>query len=140
MYLVKQVSSVLDLPCTQIAQIGQIIQPEIPAHGRGHRSNYSFRNMVEIAIFHHMAKFGVPRKHIQRYLKDLGISQFRWLEHEGFDGWVVLDDQWRWSAGTTPDAAIENMERTAPVFAALTVDVKTIKEKIREKLGLEKVH
>ena len=140
MYLVKQVSSVLDLPCNQVAQIGQIIQPHIPAHGRGHRSNYSFRNMVEISIFHHMAKFGVPRKHIQRFLDDLVTSQFRWLDHEGYDGWVVLDDELRWSAGTTPDASIENMERTAPVNAAITVDVGAIKNKIRERLGLEKVH
>ena len=130
----SQVAKITNLTSSQVAQIGQFIVPHIPANGKGYRIGYSFRNIVEVVIVSYLIKFGVPRKRIQKYLNDLVGSRFGWLEEHGHSGWIVLDDQWRWSAGTTPNEALETLTHSGPVHAAITLDVGLIKQEIQEKI------
>lgn len=136
-YFVRDVAKLLEKPAAHIAQVGQVIQPHQPAHGRGRRAEYSFKNITEIAIYDFLNNFGVPRKFIKEHLIQLGKSKFRWLEHEGEDGWIILDSNWRWGAGPTPNHAILNLNQGQQTRAAIVVDLGWIKNSIREKLRLE---
>lgn len=136
-YSARQVADILQKPVAYVAQVGQVIQPHQPAHGRGHRAAYSFKNIIEMALYDVLNKFGVPRKFIKEHLTNLGKAQYRWLEHEGQDGWVVMDSNWRWGAGATPNHAIVNLDQSGPVSAIIAVDLATIKMTIRQKLHLE---
>lgn len=133
-YSASQVAKITDLTPSQVAQIGQFIVPHIPANGKGFRIGYSFRNIVEVLVVSHLIKFGVPRKRIQKYLSDLVGSRFGWLEEDGHNGWIVLDDGWRWGAGTTPNDALEVLKSNQAVYAAITLDMGLIKERIRNKI------
>ena len=136
-YLARDVAAILEKPAAYVAQVGQVIQPHQPAHGRGYRAEYSFKNIVEIALYDTLNKFGVPRKFIKEHLINLGKSRYRWLEHDGKDGWVLLDSEWRWSAGHTPNHTIVNLDQSSPVTAAIVVDLGRIKNTIRQKLNME---
>lgn len=130
----SQVAKITNLWPAQVAQIGQFIVPYLPANGKGYRIGYSFRNIVEVVIVSHLIKFGVPRKRIQKYLSDLVGSRFGWLEENGHSGWIVLDDQWRWSAGPTPNEALETLAHSGFIHAAITIDVGLIKQEIQQKI------
>lgn len=133
-YSASEVAQITDLTPSQVAQIGQFIVPHTPANGKGYRIGYSFRNIVEVLVVSLLIKFGVPRKRIQKYLSDLVGSRFGWLEEDGHDGWIVLDDGWKWSAGTTPNDALEILKSNREVYAAITLDIGLIKEKVRTKI------
>lgn len=130
----SQVAKITGLTSSQVAQIGQFIVPHVPANGKGYRIGYSFRNITEVVIVSYLIKFGVPRKRIQKYLSDLVGSKFGWLEENGHSGWIVLDDKWRWSAGMTPNEALETLTHSGSVHAAITLDVGLIKQEIQKKI------
>lgn len=133
-FTASQVAKITNLLPSQVAQIGQFITPHVPANGKGYRIGYSFRNIVEVHVVSYLIKFGVPRKRIQKYLNDLVGSKFGWLEEGGYSGWVVLDDQWRWSAGPTPNESLETLGHSGLSHAAITLDVGLIKKEIRQKI------
>ena len=130
----SQVAKIAGLTPSQVAQIGQFIAPFRPANGKGYRIGYSFRNIVEVMIAFHLLKFGVPRKRIQKYLGDLVGSRFGWLEEGGHSGWVVLDDKWRWAAGYSTNEALANLSFSGGAFTAITLDVGSMKEAIRQQI------
>ena len=112
-----------------IAQLGQVIPPDKPASGRGYRSLYSFRNLVEMRIGEELSRYGVPWKRISKHIVDLRNSRCHWLDNEGLDGWAILDDLWRWAAGTTVEGALSALKFPPKSFVA--INVGNIKRAIR---------
>ena len=135
-YLAKQVGDILGKSSGYIAQVGQVIKPDNEAHGRGHRSLYSFRNIAEIAIYIVLNGFGVPRKQIAEHIENLRSSRFRWLEEDGTDGWIGLGADWKWGAGPTPNHIIDTLWQSGPVKGIITINLSEIKNHIRTKLEL----
>lgn len=117
-----------------IARVGQFVEPEFPANGKGHRSLYSFRNLVEIRIAEYLGKFGVPQKRIQKYIADLKQSRMGWLREDGPDGWGVLDNLGRWSVGTSIEEAVDVLNKGLQVHTAIIVNIASIKRGIRQYL------
>ena len=138
----NEVAKIIGITVAQVAQIGQFISPQMPANGKGYRIGYSYKNIVEVCIVLYLMKFGVPRKRIQKYLNDLNSSRMRWLDEDGNNGWIMLDDQWRWSAAYSPNEAIEALYNSGIVHAGITIDLNLIKQTISKKIeelgGVEK--
>lgn len=126
----SQAAQIMGRESITVARLGQVIAPERPAYGKGHRAGYSFRNLVEMRLAEELARFGVPQKRTQHYIESLRRSWGKWLEEDGSAGWVVLDDQ-EWGAGSTVDMALQTLERSRPVGAFLAVDLRKIKESLR---------
>lgn len=118
-----------------IVRAGQVIEPDFPANGKGHRALYSFRNLVEIRLTECLGKFGIPQKRIQKYIEDLRKSRGQWLEYDGADGYVVLDNLWRWSAGHEIADAIKVLRETGiPPTGIISIDIGTIKRALRTEM------
>lgn len=115
----------------EVARAGQVITPEVPANGKGYRSLYSFQNLVEIRIVEQLGKFGVPQKRIQRYIEDLRHSKGRWLCNEGADGFVVLDNLWRWGCGSTLELALEPLAESVSPISLIAINLGAIKRSLR---------
>lgn len=133
-FTVSQVAEILGCDPTDIAQIGQIIPPDNPGRGKGTRSKYSFKNLVEVQIFRLLNQFGVPRKRIREYVDNLSKLKFPWLNENNVQGWAVLDDKWGWSIGATPNDAIEVITHNHPVGAAVVIDIGRIKYALYERI------
>lgn len=117
-----------------IARMGQIVTPELPANGKGYRSYYSFRNLIEMQLAEELAGFGVPQKKVQHCITALRHSRCKWLEENGEDGWLVIDRLWRWGAGTTVEIALRSLSIPSPIPSFLTVNILTMKQKLRDKI------
>lgn len=128
-----QVAFIASISPAQVAQIGQFIAASAPANGKGYRIGYSFRNVVEVFISLHLIQFGVPRKRIRQYLDNLGRSRMGWLDRDGHDGWIIIDPQWRWAAGTTCDDAIAGLATDRPL-SLVAIDVGKIKNTVTNKI------
>ncbi len=131
-----EAAKLIDTSAIDVARLGQIIVPDIPAHGKGFHSLYSFRNLVEMQLAGRMAAFGVPQKRIQRLIIALRTSRCQWLNYEGRDGFIICDDSWRWSAGETLEVAIRSIPHPMPALAVIIVDLAAIKMSIRKNIEL----
>ena len=132
------IAVVLECPVQHIAHMGQIVLPDGPANGSGHRAQYSFRNILEMMITERLRSFGVPQKRIQRYLAALRKAHNRWLEIDGPDeGWIVLDRVSRWAAGSTLAGAVEVLALTTPADALIAVDLGRLKQALRHKIVMD---
>lgn len=129
------IASVMECPAQHIAHMGQIIMPDGPANGSGHRAKYSFRNVLEMAIAERLMNFGVPQKRIQRYLEALRKAHNHWLEMKGPDGWVILDGSGRWSAGSTLEGAVEVLALSKPAESLIAIDLGCLKKALIHKIG-----
>lgn len=128
--LASQAAKVMGIPSSEIARLGQIITPSIPAQGKGHRALYDFRNLIEMKIVLLLSIFNVPHKNIHFLLEKLRNSHFQWLDEEGRDGWIVLDTNGQWSAGTTLNDAVSAI--TSEIEALVSINLTPIKEYFRE--------
>ena|SRR5260221_496590 len=133
--LASQAAKVMNIPASEIARLGQVITPSVPAEGKGHRSLYDFRNLIEMKIVIILSAFNVPQKTIRHFLANLRGSRFQWLDEQGRDGWIVLDTQGRWSAGETLTDAIAAM--LPPIDAIVSIDLIPVKQFFRERLPQE---
>lgn len=129
-YQAMDAAELISSTSKEVARFGQIITPEVPADGSGHRSLYSFKNLVEMRLSDRLARMGVSWKRISRYIDALRTSYGRWLEKDGFNGWLVLDSSWNWGAGTTLDMAIYSVFKGNPQDIFIAVDVGLIKQAI----------
>lgn len=130
-YQAKNAAELISSTPKEVARLGQILTPEIPADGSGHRSLYSFRNLVEMRLSDKLARMGVSWKRISRYIDALRASYGRWLDKDGFNGWIVLDSSWNWGAGTTLDMAVYTVFKGRPQDIFIAVDIGMIKQAIR---------
>lgn len=130
----KQVATILECKSEEVAQIGQIIIPAFPGKGKGYKSSYSFKNIVEFQIYRLLNGFGVPRKRIKDYIIGLSNTKFPWLENNESGGWATLSDQWTWSVGSTPNDAISITMHSHLVSAAISIDLGHIKRTITERI------
>lgn len=117
----------------EVAYLGQIITPEVPATGSGYKSFYSFRNLVEMRLGEELSNLGVPWKRIYKYVDALRESRGQWLENIGLDGWLVLDSVWKWGVGTNVETAIASLSGLRSVSAFIAVDIGRIKQGIRRR-------
>ena len=134
-FLAWQAADLMERQPQEIARLGQLVEAEVPANGKGYRALYSFRNLVEMRIAEELGRFGVPQKRIQKYLSDLNNSHMRWLEENGLDGYIVLDRLSRWSAGTTLELAFEALGYQIPVCSAVVINLGLIKKALRLRLN-----
>lgn len=118
----------------EVARMGQVIIPDVPSDGRGYKSMYSFRNMVEMRLGEELSNIGVPWKRIYKYIEELRKSHGRWLEEDGLDGWLVLDRFWKWGAGTTLDMAIISVFKDRSQDVLVAVNVGMIKRALRSRM------
>jgi len=130
-YQARDAAKFMESTSSEVAKLGQVITPEIPADGKGYRSLYSFRNMVEMRLGDHLARMGVSWKRVGKYISDLRVSNKRWLDSDGLDGWLVLDSSWNWGAGTTLDIAVYSVFKGRHTDVFIAVDVGMIKDAIR---------
>lgn len=130
----SRVASVMGCPVQHIAHMGQIILPDGPANGSGHRAKYSFRNVLEIAIAERLISFGVHQKRIQKYLEALRKAHNHWLESDGPDGWIVLDGFSRWAAGSTLEGAIGVLALTKPAEALIAIDIGQLRKALSHRM------
>lgn len=129
-----QIASVMKCPVQHVVHMGQIITPDGPANGSGHRTKYSFRNILEMAITERLMSFGVHQKRIQRYLEALRQAHHHWLEMAGPDGWIILDGGGRWAAGATLAGAVEVLALRQPAEALIAIDLTQLKKKLMSKI------
>lgn len=132
-YQAKDAAELLSSTSADIARLGQIITPDMPADGRGYRSLYSFQNLVEMRLGSELAHLGIPWKRITKYIEALRKSHGRWLEKDGLDGWLVLDRFWQWGAGTELDIAMDIVFKDRPRDLVVAVNIGMIKQGIRSK-------
>lgn len=126
---------VMSSTSSEVARLGQIIPPAMPANGKGHRSLYSFRNLVEMRLGDELAHLGISWKKICKYIEALRKSHGRWLEKDGLDGWLVLDRFWKWGAGTTLEMAMEAVFKNRPHDLVIAVNVSMMKKSLRRRTG-----
>ena len=129
----KDAARLISSSSSEVARLGQVIIPDIPSTGRGYRSLYSFRNLVEMRLGEELAHFGVSWKKISRYIDALRKSHGRWLDNDGLDGWLVLDRVWEWGAGTTLETAMDAVFKNRPQDVVIAVNVAIIKRGIRSR-------
>lgn len=134
-YQAKDAARLISSTPSDVARLGQVISPDIPADGRGYRSFYSFRNLVEMRLGEELVSIGISWKRISKYIEALRKSHGRWLEEDGLDGWLVLDRLWQWGAGTTLEMAMDAVFQDHPRTLAIAVNVGLIKQAIRRKTG-----
>lgn len=118
---------------SDVARLGQIITPDFPADGRGYRSLYSFRNLVEMELGNELSHLGISWKKIAKYIEALRKSHGRWLEEDGLDGWLVLDRFWKWGAGTTLEMAMGAVFKNRPHDLVIAANIGMIKRAIRRR-------
>ncbi len=130
-FVAYEAAQMLDRTSEEIARLGQIVSPDEPANGKGFRAGYSFVNLVEMRIAEELTQFGVPRKHIQRYLTALRNSHMRWLEEDGAEmgAWLVISGE-KWAAGSTMDIAFETLQLSGPIMSLVAIDAGKIKNQI----------
>ena len=133
--LASQAAKVMNIAPSEIARLGQVITPSIPAEGKGHRSLYDFRNLIEMKIVIILSEFNVPQKTIRNFLQNLRNSRFQWLDELGRDGWIVLDTAGRWSAGETLVDAMAAL--MPPIEAVVAIDLVPVKQFFRDRLPQE---
>lgn len=129
-YTAGEAAKLIGSNSDDVARLGQIITPDAPANGRGYKSLYSFRNLVELRLGQQLGHFGVSWKRIAKYIDSLRKSRGKWLEEDGLDGWLVLDEFWRWGAGTTLETATASLNKI-PVTAMVAINVGAIKRGIK---------
>ena len=134
-YQAKDAARLISSTPSDVARLGQVISPDIPADGRGYRSFYSFRNLVEMRLGEELVSIGISWKRISKYIEALRKSHGRWLEEDGLDGWLVLDRLWQWGAGTTLEMAMDAVFQDHQRTLAIAVNVGLIKQAIRRKTG-----
>ena len=122
----------MGIESTEVARLGQVIEPIGPANGRGHKATYSFRNLVEMQMFKRLNEFGIPWKQIQHYIEKLRQSSCHWLEEDGLDGWILADCEWRWAVGNTLDSANEAFSRLHSAQAFVAINLGAIKQTFRQ--------
>lgn len=132
-FFASQAAKLINRSPVEVSRLGQLITPDGPANGKGHRSLYSFRNLVEMVVAEEMIRFGVPQKKIQKYLRELRSSRGRWLESGTREDWIILDQLWRWGAGNTLDVAIRSLVNPEAT-AIVAINVGTIRESIKERI------
>lgn len=132
-YEAKDAAALISSTSSDVARLGQIITPDIPADGRGYKSLYSFKNLVEMRLGSELAHLGIPWKRISKYIEALRKSHGRWLEKDGLDGWLVLDRFWQWGAGTSLDAAMDALFKDRPRGLVIAIDIGMIKRGIRSR-------
>ena len=137
LFIAGEAAKVMEREPAAVARLGQIVTPEQPAHGRGYRAGYSFRNLVEMRLAEEFSRLGVSQKRIQRALVALRHSHGRWLEKDGADGYVLLDSLGRWSAGATFDLALYPLTRTIAVASVIAVNLALVKTALRHRLANE---
>lgn len=131
----SEAAKIMDWEPEAVARVGQYIDPDVPANGKGYRALYSFRNLVEMRLSDYLARFGVPQKRIQKYVIDLRKSQLGWLEENGpDDGYLVLDNLWRWAAGSTVEEIIANLSLKISPVGMIVVNIGAIKRALKMSL------
>ena len=135
-YVAHEAAELLDRTSEEIARLGQITGAEVPADGKGYRAFYSFANLVEMRITEELTQFGVPRKHIQRYLTALRNSHMRWLEEDGAElgAWLVIGGE-KWAAGSTMTIALGTLQLSGPIVSFVAIDAGAIKQAILRRNG-----
>lgn len=134
-YTAKDAAGIMLSTPSEVARMGQVISPDVPANGKGYRSLYSFRNLVEMMLGNELAHLGVSWKRICKYIEAMRKSHGRWLEKDGLDGWLVLDRFWRWGAGTTLEMAMEAVFKDRPHDLVIAINVGMIKRALRHRTG-----
>lgn len=129
----KDAARLISSTSSDVARLGQIITPDFPSDGRGHKSFYSFRNLVEMELGGELGHLGISWKKIGKYIEALRKSHGRWLEKDGLDGWLVLDRFWKWGAGTTLEMAMEAVFKDRPRDSVIAINVGMIKKAIRRR-------
>lgn len=130
-YQAGEAAELINSTSADVAKLGQIITPDVPADGRGYRSLYSFRNLVEMRLGEELSRIGISWKRINKYIEELRRSYCRWLEEDGRDGWLVLDGAWKWGAGDTLDMAMYSIFGDSKASMIIAVNLKMIKDGIR---------
>lgn len=133
-FTARDVAGLITSTPLEVARMGQVIIPDVPSDGRGYKSLYSFRNMVEMRLGEELSNIGVAWKRIYKYIEELRRSHGRWLEQDGLDGWLVLDRFWKWGAGTTLDMAIDSVFKDRPQDVIVAVNVGMIKRALRNRM------
>ena len=133
-YKAAEAAKLIERTSVDVARLGQIVTPEIPANGKGYRAFYSFRNLVEMRLAEELGKFGIPQKRIERMIEELRKTKCRWLDLDGRDGVVILDRNWKFAAGDTIDLALRSISVNIPVTSAMIVDLGIIKRAIRRNM------
>ena len=127
-YQASDAATLVGKSVDRFVRLGQIIEPDGASLGKGHKAGYSFRNLVEAIVADTLISFGVPPKRIQKYLVDLRSSHSRWLDRDGNSGWIVLDSEWNWAAGSTLGLAMKLLKKP---HALIALNIEEIKKQIR---------
>lgn len=130
-YQAGEAAELINLTSADVAKLGQIITPDVPADGKGYRSLYSFRNLVEMRLGEELSRIGISWKRINKYIEELRKSYCRWLDEYGRDGWLVLDGTWKWGAGDTLEMAMYSIFKGSVASMIIAVNIKVIKDGIR---------
>lgn len=126
----SEAASVMGRDILATVRLGQIIEPEVEAGGKGYRAGYSFRNLIEMRVAEEMIKFGVPRKRIMSYLKIIKNALTSWMKD---DGWIVIDDTWEWQLTSDFSAIALGWKKREPT-ALLAIRVGKIKQELEDNL------
>jgi hypothetical protein len=130
--LASQAAQIIGLPSAEVARLGQIISPHLPARGKGHRALYNFRNLLEMRIVLILSTFGVPQKMIRQFLQNLRNSLLGWTDEHGSEGWIVLGTNGEWSASNSLNEAANKVSQDCDALVA--IDLRPIRGAIRKNL------
>lgn len=130
----REAAKIMDWQPEEVTRVGQYIAPEVPGNGKGHHALYSFRNLIEMRISEYLGKFGVPQKRIQKYIADLRSSKHGWLEEDGPEGLIALDDTWEWAAGSDMDSIMTTLSQRKVPVGIIIVNLGAIKRALRMSL------
>ena len=117
-----------------IARLGQVITPDVPAAGKGYRALYSERNLIEMRLVQTLGHFGIPQKRTQRFIEALRTSHHQWLDLDGKDGYVLLTDQFEWGAGETMELALMSLSKHGTPTGFVAINLAKMKRAIRRNI------
>lgn len=121
-FTANEVAQVLKWPPQQVARLGQSVRTASAPLGKGHRAQYSLRNIIELQIIEELMRFGVPHKRILYYLQSLAKSKaaLDWLLDEA-GCWIVCDGDSQWSVGEQLHDAVNHLKEESHYRAAIIV-------------------
>ena len=135
-----EVAQILNLTSGRVAKLGNVVRPVTVPMGSGHRAEYRFRDIVEVAMANEMATFGVPSRRTAQYLDQFSRSraQVDWFAPENDRVWAILGSGQDWAIGMSLDAMWLLLGGGIKQWSAIVIDIGRIKLAIQQ--GIERLN
>jgi len=90
-YGATQIQKKTGLTKMQVMHLVQtnVIEPKVPAHGRGARRKFSTRNLIEFLVCAELLKYEVPRVKLLSIIRGLSVPGYE-LKGQRVDAWEVF--------------------------------------------------